>query len=148
MISFIAYENGRVAESVDLSGAYVFGQDRIPVRADLAAAKGVRREGTKDFPPSRWRGSQCRLFGSMLPLRVFCAMLAGLRNRGNLVCTPNYVQSIVIDATTGRIGGNSMSAHMLSIISVFAIYLIFMLTIGVFFYRRPESISDYFIGDS
>jgi len=40
-----------------------------------------------------------------------------------------------------------MSAHMLSIISVFAIYLIFMLTIGVFFYRRTESISDYFLGD-
>ncbi len=74
-------------------------------------------------------------------------MLAALRNTWNLVGIPNYVQNIVIDTTTGRIGRNSMSAHMLSILAVFAIYLIFMLTIGVFFYRRTESISDYFLGD-
>jgi len=40
-----------------------------------------------------------------------------------------------------------MSAHMLSIVTVFAVYLIVMLAIGMFFYRRTESTSDYFLGD-
>jgi len=43
MLRFRVYRNGAAAEHVDLSGAYVFGQDRIPVRADLAAAKGQIR---------------------------------------------------------------------------------------------------------
>ena len=43
MLRFDVYRNGVPAEHVDLSGAYVFGQDRIPVRADLAAAKGQIR---------------------------------------------------------------------------------------------------------
>ncbi len=40
-----------------------------------------------------------------------------------------------------------MSAHRLSIIAVFVFYLLFMLTIGAVFYRRTESVSDYFLGD-
>ena len=40
MLRFEVYRDGAAAEHVDLSGAYVFGQDGIPVRADLAAAKG------------------------------------------------------------------------------------------------------------
>ncbi|MHC4718456.1 MAG: hypothetical protein ACYS5V_15905, partial [Planctomycetota bacterium] len=43
MLRFEVYRDGQPAEHVDLSGAYVFGQDRIPVRADLAAAKGQIR---------------------------------------------------------------------------------------------------------
>jgi len=40
MLRFEVYRDGAPAEHVDLSGAYVFGQDAIPVRADLAASKG------------------------------------------------------------------------------------------------------------
>ena len=40
MFRFDVYREGAPAEHIDLSGAYVFGQDGIPVRADLAAAKG------------------------------------------------------------------------------------------------------------
>jgi len=40
MLRFDVYENGKRAEQIDLAGAYVFGQDAIPVRADLAAANG------------------------------------------------------------------------------------------------------------
>jgi len=43
MLRFDAYRNGVQAEHVDLSGAYLFGQDGIPVRADLAVAKGQIR---------------------------------------------------------------------------------------------------------
>ena len=43
MLRFEVYRDGQLAEHVDLSGAYVFGQDRIPVRADLASAKGQIR---------------------------------------------------------------------------------------------------------
>ncbi|KKM05144.1 hypothetical protein LCGC14_1757090, partial [marine sediment metagenome] len=43
MLRFEVYRDGAPAEHVDLSGAYVFGQDAIPVRADLAAAKGQIR---------------------------------------------------------------------------------------------------------
>jgi len=40
-----------------------------------------------------------------------------------------------------------MPAHTISILAVFAVYLLFMLTIGAIFYRRTESVSDYFLGD-
>ena len=40
MLRFEVYREGQPAEHIDLSGAYVFGQDGIPVRADLAAVKG------------------------------------------------------------------------------------------------------------
>ena len=40
MLRFDVYRAAAGAEHIDLSGAYVFGQDGIPVRADLAAAKG------------------------------------------------------------------------------------------------------------
>ncbi len=43
MLRFEVYRDGAPAEHVDLAGAYVFGQDGIPVRADLAAAKGEVR---------------------------------------------------------------------------------------------------------
>ena len=35
MLKFEAFKNGHAAKSVDLSGSYVFGQDEIPLRADL-----------------------------------------------------------------------------------------------------------------
>lgn len=35
MLRFEAYRNGKPVQHVDLSGAYVFGQDDIPVRADI-----------------------------------------------------------------------------------------------------------------
>ncbi len=38
MLRFDVYQNGAPAQDVDLSGAYMFGQDGIPVRAELAAA--------------------------------------------------------------------------------------------------------------
>jgi hypothetical protein len=40
MLKFDVYREGNPAEHIDLAGAYVFGQDSIPVRADLASAKG------------------------------------------------------------------------------------------------------------
>ncbi len=40
MLRFEVYNNGVPAKDIDLSGAYVFGQDMIPIRADLAAANG------------------------------------------------------------------------------------------------------------
>ncbi len=40
MLRFDVYRDGAAAEHIDLAGAYVFGQDGIPVRADLAASKG------------------------------------------------------------------------------------------------------------
>jgi len=40
MLRFNVYRNGATASDVDLAGAYVFGQDMIPVRADLAASNG------------------------------------------------------------------------------------------------------------
>ncbi len=43
MLRFEVYRDGAAAEHVDLAGAYVFGQDGIPVRADLAVAKGQIR---------------------------------------------------------------------------------------------------------
>ncbi len=36
MLRFEAYRNGKPVQQVDLSGAYVFGQDDIPMRADIA----------------------------------------------------------------------------------------------------------------
>ena len=40
MLRFELYHNGVPAKRIDLSGAYVFAQDGIPVRADLAAGNG------------------------------------------------------------------------------------------------------------
>lgn len=40
MLRFDVYRNGGPVRDVDLAGAYVFGQDGIPVRADLASASG------------------------------------------------------------------------------------------------------------
>jgi hypothetical protein len=40
MLRFDAYRNGAPAKDIDLAGAYVFGQDGIPMRADLAAGDG------------------------------------------------------------------------------------------------------------
>jgi len=40
MLRFDVYRNNGPASDIDLSGAYVFGQDSIPVRADLAASGG------------------------------------------------------------------------------------------------------------
>ncbi len=43
MLRFDVYHDGEPAQRIDLAGAYVFGQDYIPVRADLAAANGQIR---------------------------------------------------------------------------------------------------------
>ncbi len=43
MIQFEVYHDGKLAEEMDLSGAYVFGQDSIPIRADITVAKGLIR---------------------------------------------------------------------------------------------------------
>ena len=40
MLRFDVYSEGKPTDPVDLAGAYVFGQDAIPVRADIAAANG------------------------------------------------------------------------------------------------------------
>ena len=40
MLRFDVYQNGQRAEQIDLAGAYLFGQDHIPIRAELAAADG------------------------------------------------------------------------------------------------------------
>jgi hypothetical protein len=40
MLRFNVYNKGTPARDLDLSGAYLFGQDEIPVRADLAAGNG------------------------------------------------------------------------------------------------------------
>ena len=40
MLRFDVFHNGQPAGEIDLAGAYVFGQDTIPVRADLAAIDG------------------------------------------------------------------------------------------------------------
>jgi hypothetical protein len=40
MLRFDVYRNNGPLADIDLAGAYVFGQDQIPVRADLAAANG------------------------------------------------------------------------------------------------------------
>ena len=43
MIQFEVYQDGKLAEDMDLSGAYVFGQDAIPIRADITVSKGLIR---------------------------------------------------------------------------------------------------------
>ncbi|MBT3200461.1 MAG: hypothetical protein HN350_11140 [Phycisphaerales bacterium] len=43
MIQFEVYQDGKLIEDLDLSGAYVFGQDTIPVRADITVYKGMIR---------------------------------------------------------------------------------------------------------
>ncbi len=41
MLRFEVYRDGKPADDIDLAGAYLFGQDGIPVRADIAFADGV-----------------------------------------------------------------------------------------------------------
>ena len=41
MLRFEVYRNGAQARDVELSGAYLFGQDGIPVRADLISSDGI-----------------------------------------------------------------------------------------------------------
>jgi hypothetical protein len=43
MIQFEVYHDGGVVEDLDLSGAYLFGQDKIPIRADITLFKGMIR---------------------------------------------------------------------------------------------------------
>ena len=43
MLKFEVYRDGALAEHVNLSGAYLFGQDGIPVRADIVADDGQIR---------------------------------------------------------------------------------------------------------
>ena len=40
MLTFDIYQDGKRRKDIDLAGAYVFGQESIPVRADLVAADG------------------------------------------------------------------------------------------------------------
>ncbi|MFP4353894.1 MAG: endo-1,4-beta-xylanase [Phycisphaerae bacterium] len=40
MLRFKVYQNGQPAQDMDLDGAFVFGQDQIPVRADLTFSGG------------------------------------------------------------------------------------------------------------
>ena len=49
MLQYDVYVNGAPAESIELAGAYVFGQDGIPVRADLAIC-GSQIRCTKRVP--------------------------------------------------------------------------------------------------
>lgn len=41
MLSFAAYSEGKLADKVNLSGAYLVGSDDIPLRADITFAKGI-----------------------------------------------------------------------------------------------------------
>ncbi len=41
MLSFAVYSNGRPAEKVNLSGAYVVGSDDVPLRAEIAFKNGI-----------------------------------------------------------------------------------------------------------
>ncbi len=41
MLSFAVYSNGRLAENVDLGGAYMVGSDDVPLRADLSFKDGI-----------------------------------------------------------------------------------------------------------
>jgi len=43
MLTFEVYRDGAAGEHINLTGAYLFGQDGIPVRADLVADKGQIR---------------------------------------------------------------------------------------------------------
>jgi len=43
MIQFEVYQDGKLLEDMDLSGAYVFGQDSIPIRADITVSNGLIR---------------------------------------------------------------------------------------------------------
>lgn len=49
MLQFEAYRNGQPVRQVDLSGAYVFGQDEIPIRADIVT-EGHRIRCMKRMP--------------------------------------------------------------------------------------------------
>ncbi len=40
MLRFEVYHHGVLVDKIDLTGAYLFGQDRIPIRAELSAAQG------------------------------------------------------------------------------------------------------------
>ncbi len=41
MISFVVYINGRLAEKVNLNGAYVVGSDDVPLRAEITFKSGI-----------------------------------------------------------------------------------------------------------
>ncbi len=41
MISFVVYLNGRLAEKVNLAGAYVVGSDDVPLRAEITFKSGI-----------------------------------------------------------------------------------------------------------
>src|SRR5262245_60141907 len=41
MISFVVYVNGRLADKVNLNGAYVVGSDDVPLRAEITFKNGV-----------------------------------------------------------------------------------------------------------
>lgn len=41
MISFVVYINGRLAEKVNLNGAYVVGSDDVPLRAEISFKSGI-----------------------------------------------------------------------------------------------------------
>lgn len=41
MISFVVYVNGRLAEKVNLNGAYVVGSDDVPLRAEITFKDGI-----------------------------------------------------------------------------------------------------------
>jgi len=41
MLSFAVYENGQLAKTIDLDGAYVVGTDDVPLRADFSINDGV-----------------------------------------------------------------------------------------------------------
>ncbi len=41
MISFVVYVNGRLAEKVNLNGAYVVGNDDVPLRAEISFKNGI-----------------------------------------------------------------------------------------------------------
>ena len=41
MIQFEVYHDGKLVNDMDLSGAYVFGQDAIPIRADISVSNGL-----------------------------------------------------------------------------------------------------------
>jgi hypothetical protein len=43
MLSFAVYSNGKLAEKVNLAGAYIVGTDDVPLRADISFGEGIIR---------------------------------------------------------------------------------------------------------
>lgn len=41
MISFVVYQNGRLADKINLTGAYVVGSDDVPLRAEISFKNGI-----------------------------------------------------------------------------------------------------------